>query len=85
MLLYTLATERLYFSIRYIHISEPFDMEIYHKHDHDQLLCFVGDGIHMKDFDADIELYLREKQEKHFINKTTIVFIPKGLVHTPLL
>lgn len=85
MLLYTLATEGLNFSLRYTHISEPFEMETPHKHDHDQLLCFVGDGINMKDFDADIELYLGEEQEKHIINKTTIVFVPKGLVHTPLI
>jgi len=55
MWLYTLVTEELNCSIRYTHISGPFDMETLRKNDHDQLLCFVGDGIHMKDFDADIE------------------------------
>lgn len=64
-LLYTLATEGLNFSLRYTHISGPFEMETPHKHDHDQLLCFVGDGVNMKDFDADIELYLGEEQGKH--------------------
>ena len=36
----------------------------------------------MFDFDAEIELYL--EGEKHIIEKTTIVYIPGGMMHCPL-
>ncbi len=72
--------------LAYNYISEPFLMiNKAHKHDDDQYLCFIGgDAKNIKDFQAEAELYLGDESEKYTINKTTIVYIPAGLVHCPL-
>lgn len=57
-----------------------------HTHNFHELLCFIGgDPKNIKDFGAEIEISLGEEQEKHLINSTTIVSIPPGLVHCPLI
>lgn len=57
-----------------------------HTHDADEYLIFLGG--HLPDlfssFEAEIDLWLGEEQEKYIITKPTIVFIPKGFPHTPL-
>jgi hypothetical protein len=72
------------FSINWEVIAKPFVMEkAGHTHDWDQLLCFIGGNSQdFFDFGAEIEFYLGD--ERFFINTTTLVWIPKGLVHGPL-
>jgi hypothetical protein len=67
-------------------ISQPFVMiEEPHSHDYDQLLLFIGDEImNMGDFKGEAEIYLGEEGERHIIDTTTVLYIPKGLVHGPL-
>ncbi len=67
-------------------ITEPFLMiEHAHSHDYDQLLCFIGGNpLDFGDLGAEAEIYLGEEGEKHVINSTSIVHIPKGLIHCPL-
>ncbi len=74
------------FSINWELIEVPFVMEkAGHTHDWDQLLCFLGgDSKNLFDFGAEIEFYLGEEAERYFINTTTIIYIPRGLVHGPL-
>lgn len=56
-----------------------------HTHDVDEYLCFLGGKLpDVFDFKAEIEFWLGEEGEKYIINKATIIFIPKGLVHCPL-
>lgn len=56
-----------------------------HTHDVDEYLVFLGGKLpDVFDFKAEIEFWIGEEQEKHVINKATIIFIPKGLVHCPL-
>jgi hypothetical protein len=75
------------FSIIWQCITEPFVMQDKpHKHDFDQFLHFYGGNPKdVTDFGAVAELSLGEEGEKHTINKTTIVHIPKGLIHCPLV
>jgi len=75
------------FSINWEVIEVPFTMEkAGHTHDWDQLLCFIGsDPDDFFDFGAEIELYLGEESEKHIINSTSLVYIPRGFVHGPLI
>jgi hypothetical protein len=40
--------------------------------------------MNLRDFGAEIELCLGEEQEKHIINSSTAVYIPKELPHCPL-
>ena len=74
------------FTIRWHYITGPHVMEEEpHAHDFDQFTCFIGgDPTNIKEFGAEVELFLGEEGERHIINTTTIVYIPKGLIHCPL-
>lgn len=67
-------------------IKEPFLMTApIHAHDYDQLLCFIGGNPeNIFDFGAEIEITLGEEGEKHIIDSTSIIYIPKGLLHCPI-
>ena len=73
-------------SLAWRYIPEPmlFD-RIPHKHDFDEYLCFLGGNLQdMFDFDATIELSMGEEGEVCLIERATVVYVPAGLVHTPL-
>jgi hypothetical protein len=54
-----------------------------HKHDFDEVLGFIGNNPEAPtDLGAEIELWI--DGEKHLINKSCLVFIPKGLPHCPM-
>jgi hypothetical protein len=57
-----------------------------HAHDFDQIVCFIGGNPeNMKEFGAEVEFSFGEEGEKHIINTTTVVYMPKGLIHGPLI
>jgi hypothetical protein len=74
------------FTIRWHYVTGPWLMEEEpHAHDFDQFSCFIGGNpMDIRDFGALIELFLGEEKEKHVITATTIVYVPRGLVHGPL-
>ena len=74
------------FSINWELIERPFIMEkAGHTHDWDQLLCFIGsDPKNYFDFGAEIEFFIGEEAERYFINTTTLIYVPRGMVHGPL-
>ena len=74
------------FTIRWHYVTGPWLMEEEpHAHDFDQFACFIGGNpMDIRDFGAEVELFLGEEGEKHVINATTIVYIPRGLIHCPL-
>jgi hypothetical protein len=72
------------FGIRYTYINQPIDMEKPHAHDFDQFFCFMGTPEDMRVFDGEVELYLGEEGTKNIINTTTVVFVPRGMVHCPV-
>ncbi len=58
--------------------SEP------HKHDFPHVMCFFGSNpLDLYDFDAEIEFYLGG--EKQIIDAPSIVTVPAGLMHCPLI
>jgi hypothetical protein len=60
-------------------IEEP------HSHDFEEFLIIQGNNpANPRDFDAEIELTLGEEGEKHIITGTTLICLPKGLVHGPV-
>jgi hypothetical protein len=75
------------FSINFDYITEPFTMITKaHAHDYDQFLFFLGGNpANMADFGAEVDLWLGEEQELHTITTTSVVHIPKGLIHGPLI
>lgn len=54
-----------------------------HTHDYDEILGFFGtDFKNHRDLCGEAVLWLED--EKHIINKSCLVFIPKGMKHCPL-
>ena len=59
--------------------------ETTHKHNTNEYFYFWGSNpYNMKEFDAEIEFYFGEEQEKHVINQPTIVVVPPGMYHAPV-
>jgi hypothetical protein len=66
--------------------NTKFRMEEPHTHDFHELLCFIGGNpLDIKDFGAEIEISLGKELEKHVIKSPTVVSIPPGLIHCPLI
>ncbi|OGO07832.1 MAG: hypothetical protein A2Y92_04700 [Chloroflexi bacterium RBG_13_57_8] len=56
-----------------------------HTHDFDEYLSFIGLDADNPDYlGGEVDLCLGEEQEKHTINKSTTVYIPKGMKHLPI-
>lgn len=57
-----------------------------HVHKYDEFLIFLGAQLPdlCKSFDAEVDLWMGKELEKHTITSTTVVFIPKGVLHCPL-
>jgi hypothetical protein len=72
--------------INYHIMVAPMDMvDKPHIHPFYEFLCFIGgNAADIRDFGGEVELCLGEEEEKHIINKTTIVSIPPGVPHCPL-
>jgi hypothetical protein len=68
-------------------ITEPFEFpQKPHAHDTDEIFfIFGGNPKNYYDFGAEIEISLGEEGEKHIVDSTSIVYIPKGLVHSPIV
>ena len=65
---------------------DPVEFLMPHSHDTYELLGFIGGNSQdIGEFGADVEIYLGEEMEKHVINKTSVVSIPPGLLHCPLI
>ena len=75
-----------HFSMGWSYITEPFLMvDEAHFHDYEQYIGFIGgDLTDMKDFNAEIELYFGDEGTRQVIDTTSIIYVPKGLVHGPL-
>lgn len=55
-----------------------------HNHDFDEYLVFLGTNPKdASDLGGELEIWLGD-EEKHIINKSSAVFIPRGLYHTPI-
>ncbi|MGI6318273.1 MAG: hypothetical protein ACOX1J_06015 [Dethiobacteria bacterium] len=57
-----------------------------HTHDDIEILMFMGSNpMNYYDFGAEAYIILGEEREKHIINSTSVIYIPKGLWHCPLV
>jgi len=59
-----------------------------HKHECDEIFLFMGtNGVDSNDLGAEIEMWLGEGEEaeKIAINTSSVVFVPSGLVHLPII
>jgi hypothetical protein len=74
------------FSLDCVYITSPrLMLDKSHQHGFAQYLCFFSANAQdAGDFDAEIEIYLGEEEEKHIISSPTIAYIEPGLFHGPL-
>lgn len=55
-----------------------------HSHDFDEAIAFIGsDADNPHDLGGEIDLWL--DGEKHILTKSCVVYLPKGLVHCPMV
>jgi hypothetical protein len=55
-----------------------------HRHQSGELLFHIGANPRDPlDLGAEIEFHIGEEMEKHVISRTTIIFLPPGLIHGP--
>ncbi len=65
-------------------IKEPKSVAEPHTHDFDEVLGMFGTDLdHPYELNGEVEFWLGG--EKHTLTKTCIIFIPRGLVHCPLI
>lgn len=65
-------------------IPEPDPVEWTHTHGFDEVLCFIGtDPENPRDLGGEIEFHIGD--EKHTFNKTTTIYVPKGVPHCPFM
>jgi hypothetical protein len=54
------------------------------QHDTDEIIGFFGsDPENPHDLNGEVEIWLED--EKHVIDRTTMIFVPAGMVHCPLV
>jgi len=72
--------------VQLLTITEPLSFpHPPHMHDADELFFIFGSNPkNYYDFDAEIEIYFGEEREKHIVNSTSIVYVPKGVLHSPI-
>jgi hypothetical protein len=66
--------------------NAPVCWETPHTHKYDEFLIFLGAQLPdlCSSFDAEVDFWMGEEMEKHTITSTTVIYIPKGLMHSPL-
>jgi hypothetical protein len=73
------------FGIRYTYIERPFQLETPHAHDYNQFLIFMGTPEDQRVFDGEVEVYLGKEGTKNIVNSTTVLHIPAGMIHCPII
>jgi hypothetical protein len=65
-------------------ITEPKSVAEPHKHDYDEVLGMFGTDLNDPyELNGEVEFWLGD--EKHIITESCIIFIPRGLMHCPLV
>ncbi len=67
-------------------ITSTYEVPVTHSHDFHELLCFIGgDPENVRDLGAEVSVRLGDELEEHVFNTATIISMPPGLKHCPLL
>jgi hypothetical protein len=73
-------------SLGYHCIVTPYDVRFSHAHDFHENLCFLsGDPENPGELGADVKVCFGNELEEHTFNTPTIMSMPPGLKHCPLL
>ena len=64
--------------------GKPFEIEAAHHHDFDEIIGFIGSRReNPRDLNGEVEFWMED--ERYLITRSTLVFIPKGVRHCPLI
>ena len=64
--------------------EEPRTVAEAHTHDYDEVLAMFGTDLsNPYDLNGEVEFWLGNEQ--HILTRSCIIFIPKGIVHCPLI
>jgi len=67
-------------------IKDNYEVPFSHSHDFHELLCFIGGNPEdINDLGAEISIRLGDELEEHIITSATVVTIPPGMKHCPLI
>lgn len=73
-------------SMGYHCISKPMSFDHPHSHDFAEMLCFIGGNpLDITELGAEIEITLGDEREVHTIDTTSVVTLPPGLLHCPIV
>lgn len=73
-------------SLGYHCIITPYDVRFSHSHGFHENLCFLsGDPENPRELGADVNVCFGDEKEEHNYNTPTIMSMPPGLKHCPLL
>jgi hypothetical protein len=64
--------------------SAKGNSEVEHSHDFDEVLGFIGSKGQQNPNDLGGEIEVWVGGEKHLINKSSLIWVPKGLKHCPI-
>ena len=57
-----------------------------HVHKYDEAVFFIGsDPHHFSDLGAEVEFSIGAEEEKHTFDKATVIVLPAGLPHCPII
>jgi hypothetical protein len=70
----------------YSAIAKPiFLLKDAHTHPFPEFVCFIGgDPQHVRDFGAEVVMYMGEEMEEHVITSSSVVYCPPNFPHCPL-
>lgn len=73
-------------SLGYHCVVTPYDVRMHHGHEFHETLCFLsGDPENPGDLGAEGMVRLGDEQEENYFNKPSIISMPPGLTHCPML
>lgn len=76
----------LQYWLRWNLITTPWVMEEPHSHDFDQAWhVFGANSMDISEFEAELEVHLGAEDEKYVITTPQVIYIPKGLIHCPVV
>jgi hypothetical protein len=75
------------FTMCWVLFTEPFVfVEDAHAHKYEQFFCLLGGNpMNINEFEAEIWFYLGREKEKFVITSPTMIHVPSGILHCPLI
>ncbi len=78
--------ESFYFMVTWTHPGQIIPSHGPHVHPYPEMLAWIGSNPDDQfDLGGEVVFYMGEEMEKHVFTQSTVLFIPAGLVHAPVI